>query len=112
MKANKIVAATNFSRASEIAVQQAAWIAAGNAASHFEIVHAQPPGPPEALRQLLAGAGLDDAHWLGQGLAAQRLSEFVDRVLPAGPPAGQHIVHGKPAAALAAWSTRQPATCC
>ena len=102
MKVSKIVAATDFSSASEIAVQQAAWIAAGNAASHFEIVHALPPGPPEALRQLLAGAGLDDAHW--QGLAAQRLSEFVDRLLPAGPPAGQHIVHGKPAAALAAWA--------
>ncbi len=102
MKVSKVIAATDFSSASEIAVQQAAWIAAGNPAGRLEIVHALAPGAPEALRQLLAGAGLDDAHW--QRLAAQRLGEFVDRVLPADPAAEQRIIHGKPAAALATWA--------
>ena len=59
MKVSKVIAATDFSSASEIAVQQAAWIAAGNAAGNaagrLEIVHALAPGAPEALRQLLAG---------------------------------------------------------
>ena len=100
MKVERILAATDFSRSAESAVQRAAWLAR-NCGATLEIAHSiDLPILPEAWRKLVEGEGFTEEELRAQ--AQVRLDQLATALaLDSGITPGTLIFSEKPSQALA-----------
>ena len=105
MKVERILAATDFSRSAESAVQRAAWLAR-NCGATLEIAHSiDLPILPEAWRKLVEGEGFTEEELRAQ--AQVRLDQLATTLaLDSGITPGTLIFSGKPSQALAEFATK------